>query len=44
MADWRINEKYRKPRRTVGTPFHAQRNYYALGGLLFGGVSWYLYE
>ncbi|KAJ8925308.1 hypothetical protein NQ315_009138 [Exocentrus adspersus] len=44
MADWRINEKYRKPRRAKGTPFFVQRNYYALGVLVFGAFSWYLYE
>ncbi|KAG5900568.1 hypothetical protein JTB14_022875 [Gonioctena quinquepunctata] len=44
MADWRINEKYRKPRRAKGTPLFVLRNYYALGGLAFGGISWYLYE
>ncbi|CAH1955850.1 unnamed protein product [Acanthoscelides obtectus] len=44
MPDWRINEKYRKPRRTKGTPFYVERNYYALGCLALSGICWYLYE
>nr|CAI5846842.1 unnamed protein product [Callosobruchus analis] len=44
MPDWRINEKYRKPRRTQGTPFHKLRNYYALSVVALGGICWGLYE
>nr|CAH7720429.1 unnamed protein product [Callosobruchus chinensis] len=44
MPDWRINEKYRKPRRTKGTPFHKFRNYYALSVLGMGAAFWGLYE
>ncbi|CAG9834288.1 unnamed protein product [Diabrotica balteata] len=43
-ADWRISEKFRKPRRTKGTPAFQLRNYFAFGGLAFGAISWYLYE
>ncbi|VEN40381.1 unnamed protein product [Callosobruchus maculatus] len=44
MPDWRINEKYRKPRRTKGTPFHKLRNYYALGVIGVAAAFWGLYE
>lgn len=44
MADWRTNEKYRKPRRTKGTPLFYQRNYWALGVVGIGGLAWYLFE
>uniref|UniRef100_V5I7W0 Uncharacterized protein n=1 Tax=Anoplophora glabripennis TaxID=217634 RepID=V5I7W0_ANOGL len=44
MADWRINEKYRKPRKAKGTPFYVQRNYYAFGVILGSAALWYLYE
>lgn len=43
-ADWRINEKFRKPRQSKGTPLYRQRNYFAIAGIAFGAVSWYLYN
>ncbi|GJQ80808.1 hypothetical protein Trydic_g9397 [Trypoxylus dichotomus] len=44
MADKNIDYNIRKPRRTKGTPFYVQRNYYALGVVAFGGLAWLVYE
>jgi hypothetical protein len=44
MANRNIDERFRKPRRTKGTPLFVQRNYYAAGIIAFGGLSWFLFE
>ena len=42
--DRRIDERFRKPRRTKGTPFFVQRNIWAAGALACGALSWLLLE
>lgn len=44
MADKNIDQTIRKPRRTKGTPFYSQRNYYALGVIAISGATWIGYE
>ncbi|CAH0563646.1 unnamed protein product [Brassicogethes aeneus] len=44
MEDRRISEKFRKPRRSKGTPFHLQRNYYTLGIFGVSAIFLALYE
>lgn len=43
MADWRTSEKYRKPRRTKGTPVYTLRNYWTVGIIGFGALSLYFF-
>ncbi|KAF5280332.1 hypothetical protein FQR65_LT03141 [Abscondita terminalis] len=42
--DKNIDESIRKPRRSKGTPFFKQRNYYALGILGLSALTGILYE
>lgn len=42
--DRNIDERIRKPRRVRGTPANKFLNIVALGGFIFGGVCWYLFE
>lgn len=42
--DRRIDERLRKPRRTRGTPFYVERNYWALGALAVAGLTAILWE
>ncbi|KAK4884568.1 hypothetical protein RN001_000839 [Aquatica leii] len=42
--DKNIDESIRKPRRSKGTPFFKQRNYYALGFLGLSAITAVLFE
>ncbi|KAK9890292.1 hypothetical protein WA026_010395 [Henosepilachna vigintioctopunctata] len=44
MSKRYVDEKWRKPRVAVGTPFYRLSNYFALGVLAVSGACWYLYE